>query len=325
MSIIGLDELMNRIELSKKKFQKFMQTDEFQEKLKSHPNADSIHNKLTDDSSNWIYRRILEKLEEKVDENNVLESFFLNANINYGKIFPSLSTEFTVKESTKKIHVEVIHQAEIYFNGDLTNNSKKKNSARIATLGFYFSKTNEGTELHIENIQGDIHTSSGNYTNREIMRVFGKLNACYDQNWRAGIAQDIKNYGVEQEAVVKADIPGLFYFLDSSMPQYPLYTINYLNTYLNIGIPLDNIEFGQTPDTNTKHVFVNSLWKDVTTFLETKPLDEQTKLLADASKEYGTLHKQYELEWLSNDHISTDDYEANCERAFKKIMKETFS
>jgi hypothetical protein len=269
--------------------------------------------------------RLLQKIFPKTfDEDEIYSSLILNLTADYNKIINRLPKGFSVVEPIEQdsfIHVGSTNQIDIYFNEVLSKGRFEPGIFKVACMSFYFLDSKKGKEIRIENIQGEISTASGYFSDKEIKRVFGKLNAFYGVNWKQGLLQQVYDYGKEQDMNVKGELPGIFYLpcasVPNSMPEYPLYTSDNMTAYLNIGIPLDDIIIGSVPKD------IETRWERTFAFLRTRPDEEKVSLIRQAANTYrkeftsnrNNLHEQ---------KLTPSTFEENCRKAFEQVFSEVF-
>jgi len=264
---------------------------------------------------NWL----LDAFPKTLDDEEIYSSLFLNISTDYSKIITKYPSEFRVAESKDRIHVGHTNQMGVYYDGRISEYIDYPD-ARVASFSFHFLDTKNGKELLLEGIQGDIYKDSGHLTFKEAKRMFGKLNTYYGVDWRQGILKQVYDYGKEQGMNVKGNIPGIFYLFGSSITEYPLYALNYLSTYLKIGIPFEDITFRRVIEDDIRTPMVNAC-----KFLESKSYDDKASLIQKAASEYGAQFSSNRDAWLWKHKIELRDYEKNCVIAYKKIFSEVFS
>src|SRR3989344_2864621 len=188
--------------------------------------------------------RFLEYFPSFLSEDELFSSINLNLKFNFDNLQIPLPENFNIFESKTAIHIGNLNQLSIEYSGA---ESEKR---RIACLSLYFLNRDKQRELRLNNIQGEIKpTRFGYFFNkkRKIHRIFGKLDYFYGKDWRAGLIEKIKSFGEKEGMKVIGEMPGIFSHLGSSISEYPLYSLYYLNSFLKAGIPLENIDFRGVP------------------------------------------------------------------------------
>ncbi len=296
---------------------KLLNNEHFKNYLDTTPNPNKFINRLEKISETNKIGRLLRCFPEELSEDKIYSSLLMNINMDYNEVFQKVPTDFEINESINRIHTGNANQIGINFKKNIPKEKKnlEEETRRIACASFYFLDTEEGKKLLIENIQGDIHRGTGWYTDREIMRVFGKLNTFYKTNWRVGILQQVYDYGKMQKAEVKGIIPGLFALWSVSIQEYPMYALDYLSTYLKIGIPLENIEFK-----NATYQNINPNWQNIIPFLEKKTTEEKIQIVRDAANAYRKAFKTNRDGWLFKNAITMEEYKSNCINAYERIF-----
>jgi hypothetical protein len=186
-------------------------------------------------------------------------------------------------------------------------------------LSFYFLDTKNSKELILENIQGNIRLDDRQYSYKQINHVFDKLRTFYGVDWRQGLFQQVYNYGKKQGMTVRGKIPGMFYDTNSFEAAYPLYALNYLGVYLQIGIHLDDIVFKKSSDKWNSH------WQNVVSYLKNKSPEERIILVKKAAKEYRTFFTRNKHIWKYEHKMDEIIFKKNCENEYKRIFSEILS
>jgi len=266
---------------------------------------------------------LLKAFPKTFDEDETYSSLLLNLTANYNQIINKLPEGFSVieaEESNELVHLGITNQIDIYFNNILSKERHKPSTSKIACMSFYFLDSKKGKELRIEEVQGEISTARGHFSDKEIQRVFGKLSTFYGVNWKQGLLQQVYDYGKELGMNVKGEIPGIFHFYNgtSSMPQYPIYTIDYLTAYVNIGIPTDDIIISPVPED------IQSQWDKAFSFMKTKTNKEKDLLMKRANNAYREEYKLYKKD-LDEQKLTHSDFEEKFKKTYIKIFSEVFS
>lgn len=227
-----------------------------------------------------------------------------------------LPAEFQARESERFIHIGNTNQIGVHYTGEIQK-GKGNVDFRIACISLHFRDIDGTKSMCLEDVQGELKESK--YSRREVRRVFGKLNSYFGEDWRVGLFRQAIGYACDRGMEVKGRVPGVFWFLGDSLPQYPLYSLCYVQTFLRSGIPLENIEFAKVPD------YVQLRWGDVVNFLQTKTLDERLHLLALATDDYARLYGRLKHQWLREKVIDFSIFEANTVREGLRVFAEHFS
>ncbi len=267
-------------------------------------------------------------MSEKVPEEYLYPSIMMNLGIDFNEVFPKVPKKFEIKESFNLIHFGTTNQVGFFIEDNLLKENYE--SPRIAVASFYFANSDNGKEMHIESVQGELRSGNLRLTRREINKFYGKLGANYDVNWRIGLAQEMHDYGISQGAVVKADIPDAF---GTHMDSYPNYALNYLRTYLSTGIPLENISFDKISLRDELRIFekdsieekdsINTVWDPVKQYLEPLSNEDRIATVSKAISKYAKAHAQNK-ELQSRDFLTYKGYLSKCGSDFKRIIRENF-
>jgi hypothetical protein len=264
---------------------------------------------------------LLNTFPKTLDKDEKYSSLLMNLTIDYNQIINRLPKGFSLIESNEpdSTHVDNTNQIDIYFNDILSKGINEPSTFKVACMSFYFLDTKKGKELRIENIQGEISTASGYFSDNEIKRVFGKLSTFYSVNWKQGLLQQVYDYGKEQGMTIKGELPGIFYFYShrSSLPEYPIYTLDYLTTYLKIGIPLDNIIIRTVPED------IKSRWEKTFSFLRTKTDEEKVSFVKQAADAYRKEFRQNKND-LYKHQLALSAFENNCKKTYERVFSEVF-
>ena len=60
-------------------------------------------------------------------------------------------------------------------------------------MGLHFHDLGDSQVMCLDNVQGEI--KEGEYTRREVQRVFGKLSSHFEEDWRVGLLRQAAQYG----------------------------------------------------------------------------------------------------------------------------------
>ncbi len=116
-----------------------------------------------------------------------------------------------------------------------------KEGQRIATFSFYVIPTQNELEIHVNNLQGvqegypTLEPPFLRYTKDDLKELTELLKV----NWRTHIIRLIKEKFSELHPKIIGDLPKLFKFIDHN--KAILMLRQYVQTYLQAGIPIENI------------------------------------------------------------------------------------
>lgn len=281
--------------------------EKFQKHLNSLENKDSFIDRL--DSFLQSYK--LENFKTNIPKDftfvNFADSLLLNLQQDYNSIISNLPSDFIARESKERIHIGNVNQIGIYYQG-------KK---RVACLNVYFQDKSGSKFMYIDNIQGDIKSSTINSSLKEIHKTFGKLNNYFGEDWRAGLSKQLVDYAKTRDIKVKGKVPGLFFLFESSITDYPIYSLNYVQTFLRSGIPFEDIEISPLQN---GFEWADSLWSEAISSLKLKDLEDRLTALNSASKEYT---KFYNDSWeeIYKDCSKFEDFKLNCKKESIKVFE----
>lgn len=295
------------------------QTEQFKNYLDSLQDPGSFEQRLVLEATRFKIDRLEEHLPRGLTPDQLAATILLNLQQDYDFVVTDLPAEFQAKESLHSIHPECTNQIGIYYWGEIQKGKKVENF-RVACLSLHFLDMGDKQVMYINNVQGELNEERrGHFSHREVRRVFGKLNSHFREDWRVGLVRQVIEYARDRSMEVKGRVPGVFWFLGDSLPEYPLYSLYYVQTFLQSGIPLENIEFAQLPKN------VQLRWRDTVDFLQTKTLDERLHLLALATDEYAKSYRRFKYQWFREKAIDLSTFEANTAREGLRVFAEYLS
>lgn len=241
-------------------------------------------------------------------------SLLLNLQQDYDTMIKNLPGEFQMKESGL-IHVGNTNQIGVYYNGRIQR-GKERFGSRIACVSLHFRDISGAQIMHIESIQGEL--IERRYSRREVRRVFGKLNSYFREDWKVGLLRQLCGYAHDRRMGVKGEVPGIFCFFGSSFREYPMYSLNYVQTYLRAGVSLENIEFRPVPDD------VKTRWDMAINFLKNRNPEERLSLITSAAKAYTNSYTQLRSKWLEEE-AKSQGFSVSNEMEFARVFTKYFS
>jgi len=264
-------------------------------------------------------------------ESERISSISLNLGFDFNKIKISLPKNFEICKSDF-LHPENVNQLNIF---SINKKNSLEERLHIASMGFYLSKKNKNNFFILTGIQGEIHSRNpsfdrnkiepnsgkkGNFlTKREMKRkthrIFGKLNNFYKTDWRTGLIRELKLFGKEKGFEMKAEMPPIFYLIGSSISKYPLYSMYFLNSSIQSGISLKNINFKKTP------IEFKEEWKKIKLKIVKTP-EENFDYINNLSIKYRQFFSVQEQLLFEEEKIGFEEYEKNCINKFKELVEE---
>lgn len=297
--------------------QMLLRTQQFRRYVDSLPNPDAFLEKLGLPETQCKLTSLEEAFPEEFNPEQVKESLLLNLQQDYDSMVSDLPPDFRARESKAAIHVGNTNQIEICYDGKINNKINREN-VRIACIGLHFRDIGNARLMYFENVQGELK-EGGYYSRREVRRIFGKLNSHFGDDWRVGILRQLIKYAHNRDMEVRGQVPGLFYFFASSITQYPLYSLNYVQTYLKSGISLEHIEF-KPIDHRTR-----GIWPKAMVFLATKNQEERLGLIRLAAGEYAQSRDYLRHQWLKEKTIDCETFDESCEEEFARVFEKYFA
>lgn len=256
--------------------------------------------------------RFLDKVwPEDFTVDQVVDSLLLNLHQDYDSIITDLPSEFSARDCESSIHVGNTNQIGIFYTGKLSK-EVEVSDYRMACLSVHFRDNGE-KGMYIENIQGEIPEE--NFDRRGVRRIFGKLNSHFGEDWRVGLLRQTADYARAKDIKVKGKVPGVFAFIGHSISEYPMYSINYVRTYLQIGIDLEDIEFARLWEG------LHS-WDAAVKSLKTKSPEERIERLSSAANEYGKSYRRLWRECYNESKLNLDEFYEQSQEECKRIFAE---
>lgn len=231
----------------------------------------------------FINKEIIEGACEDRRIQNFFSSIILNAEQNYGAMISDLPNGFFSRETECNVHIESQNELEVMCK---ENNVDK----RIITASVYFLDNSGEKTMYVNNIQGN--PAKPKKISKENMRLYGKLNNYFEENWRVGIAKQLKEYANKENLKFKGVVSGLFSHWGAGVKTYPVYSIDYVRTYLSAGLLIDEIEFEDAKFTSGDYISekkqINCLepWNIIKDYLRSKDMAESSDFLFSIRKQY---------------------------------------
>jgi hypothetical protein len=97
-----------------------------------------------------------------------------------------------------------------------------------------------------------------------------------------------------------------------------MYALNYLSTYLKIGIPIDNIRFQRVSEDIPS-------WDDAKAFLRTKSQEEQITIAHNAAEAYRQFYTTSKRKGLQGDIQNWKNHKDECKQEYHRIFSEILS
>lgn len=252
---------------------------------------------------------ILKLIPEVDSKKEIFDSINYNLNFNFNNFNFPLPEGFKLLKTGSSSHVGNINQHHITFDREDLDYSPS-----VATIDFYFLHRSNAMELRINNLQGNLKVSRGWFDKREISGIFGKLSNFYGKNWRAGLAEKIKSFGEQNKMRVVGEMPLVFYFFNSSIPEYTRYSLYYLQSFLEAGITLEGVDFRKVHEN-----FVGS-FDNLKTALKDEKREDQISFLRDLIRENNLFLEEQKSLWFKG-KISSEELEKKVTKKFKEIVE----
>lgn len=292
------------------------QTEQFRKYMDLLQDPGTFRQKLGLETTKFKIDRLKEALPPDLTPDQLATTILLNLQQDYGSMIVDLPAEFQARESEHAIHVGNTNQIGVHYTGEIQK-GKGNVDFRIACISLHFRDIDGTQSMYLEDVQGELRESK--YSCREVRRVFGKLNSYFGEDWRVGLLRQTLNYAYDQGMQVKGKVPGIFWYMGSSLAEYPFYSFCYVQTYLRVGIPLENIEFKPVSDD------VQIKWGDAVNFLKTRDQEERLHLLTLAIDDYAKSYRRLRYEWLKEKTIDVFTFDANTEREGARVFAQYFS
>ena len=293
-------------------FGEVLQTDRFQEYVESLRDPNAFLESLDWELNERKINRFKKVLPDDFSVDQLVSSLLLNLQQDYDAIITDLPPGFHARETRERtVHVGNTNQIGIHYEGEIKK-GEDKSDTRIACVSFHFRDIGGGHFMYLENVQGEL--KEGHYSRREIRRIFGKLNSHFGEDWRIGLLRQPLKYARDQGMEVKGNVPGVFYFIRDSLIEHPIYALNYVQTYLRLGLPLEDITFNPTPKE------IQARWDRAISFLETETPEERLRLLSLAAREYTKTYDRLHHQWLEEEDINYPMFEAGCKKEFARVF-----
>lgn len=292
------------------------QTEQFRKYIDSLPDPEAFRQKLALEATEFKVSLLERALPQNLTSDQLTASLLLNLQQDYDSLITNLPAEFQAKESKSAIHIGNTNQIGIYYAGKIQN-GKGNIKSRIACISLHFRDIDGAQTMYLEGVQGELKESK--HPRREVRRVFGKLNSYFGEDWRAGLLRQPVKYAYDQGMSVRGTVPGLFSFIATSLPEYPIYSLCYLQTYLRIGVPLEDIEFTQVS------AEIQTKWVDAVNFLKTKTQEERLLLLAQATNEYARSYRRLMHQWLREKTIDVPTFDESTKEEYARIFAQHLS
>lgn len=290
--------------------ERLLQTEQFKRYMDLLPNPNAFLQKLDWAATECKVSQLEGAFPKDITVDQLVSSVLLNLQLDYDSMITNLPMGFTAKQSKLYIHACNTNQIGIYYGDEIRNNTELDN--RIACVSLHFRDMDYTRYMYIENVQGELKERK--CPRRDVRKIFGKLNSHFGEDWRVGLVRQLVQYAHDQGMEVRGQVPGVFSLLRNSLPEYPLYSLNYVRTYLRSGIPIENIEFKFVSEE------VQPRWDAARDFLKTKNPEERLHLLDLASKEYTESYRQLRHQWLE-ERIDGPTYDTSCKREFGTVFE----
>ncbi len=297
------------------------QTEEFKKCVTSLENPDFFLNKYKEavnDDGEYLIERLSKVFPEELTQSQWISSILLNLQQDYGAIISDLPDEFRSEESKSCIHVGNSNQIRVYYNGILRKGGEKANKW-VACIGLHFRDMGDAQVMCLEDIQGELREGS-RFSRREVRRIFGKLNTHFDGDWRIGLLKQPIQYARDREMKIIGRVPGLFFLFGSSIAEFPMYSLNYVRTYLQSGIALEDIEFDKIQRDDLR-----TTWDTALDVLKTKDHAERLHLLNSAANEYIKTYDIFYDRLLNDKMFKYSEYEKRLQEEFARVFEKYLS
>ncbi len=297
--------------------ERLLQTEQFQAHIATLEDPEEFLQTVDWAVNDYKVSQLLKAFPKDLTVDQLVASLLLNLQQDYDTIVTNLPPFFSARESKIWIHPGYSNQIGIHFEGKLRKMDVEDAKRRVATFGVHFRDI-DGTQcMYLDSIQGEL--KEGRHTTvREIRRVYGKLATHFGEDWKVGLLRQAMEHAHAQDMDVRGRVPGIFCLIGSSRPEYPLYSLNYVRTYLSLGIPLEKIEFNPVPDD------IPANWDGALSFLQTIDPEEQQQRLGAAARDYARAARQL---WskinITRPNLAT--YNALWDNAFTQVFEEHLS